>query len=215
MNGISSTGTGGARARCSRRGAVPCLQLKQEDPPLFAPSARARSRHARTAPGQHAKHRESRCARTAAASAAATGLQHAHAHRTAQRTHRAPPPCAAASSSAADTRHHARTTTHNDENVMRAQTDTTPETPVDGVRWHWTAAPATRSLPCSSHASVAHTATRPRHKPQGPASAYALTTTPIGPKAALPPQTRKHTPKTRKTPHKHFRACARILSRRA
>ena len=75
-----------------------------------APSARARSRHARTAPGQHATHRKNRCARTVAASAAATGPQHAHARRTAQRTHRARPPYAAASSRAADTRHHARTT---------------------------------------------------------------------------------------------------------
>ena len=48
-------------------------------------------------------------------------------------------------------------------------TDTKPETPIDGVREHWAPAPATGSPPCSSHASVAHTATRPSS--QGPASA--------------------------------------------
>ena len=51
--------------------------------------------------------------------------------------------------------------------------DTTPETPIDGVRWHWASAPATGSPPCSSHASVAHTATRPSS--QGPASALRFT----------------------------------------
>ena len=51
------------------------------------------------------------CARTAAASAAATGQQRAHTRRTAHRTHRGRPPCAAASSSAADTTHERRRTT--------------------------------------------------------------------------------------------------------
>ena len=123
INGISSTGTGGPRARCSLRDAAPCLQLKQADLPpfLYTQRARARSRHARTAPGQqccqHARHRENRCslragcARTAAASAAATGQQRAHTRRTAHRAHRGRPPRAAASSSAADTTHERRRTT--------------------------------------------------------------------------------------------------------
>ena len=68
-----------------------------------------------------------------------------------------------------DTRHHARTTTHDDEKMLRAQTNTTPETPINGVRQNWASAPATGSPPSSSHASVAHTATRPSS--QGPASA--------------------------------------------
>ena len=48
---------------------------------------------------------------------------------------------------------------------------------LDGVRQHWAVAPATGSLPCSSHASVAHTATRLsscRHK--APPQPRALTT---------------------------------------
>ena len=44
--------------------------------------------------------------------------------------------------------------------MLRAHTGTKPKTPIDGVRRHWAAAPATGSPPCSSHhASVAHTAT--------------------------------------------------------
>ena len=83
--------------------------------------------------------------------------------------HHTRPPRAAASSSAPDTGHHARTTTHDDEEMLRAQTDTKPETPIDRVRQNWAAAPATGWPPSSSHASVAHTATRPSS--QGPASA--------------------------------------------
>ena len=62
-----------------------------------------------------------------------------------------------------------RTTTHEDEKMLRAHTGAKPETPIDGVRTTLGAAPATGPPPCSSHASVAHTATRPSS--QGPASA--------------------------------------------
>ena len=123
---------------------------------------------ARTSHSTHARHRESRSAHAAAATAAPTGQQHAHARRTASRTHRARSPSTAASSSAADSRHHARTTTHDDENMLSAHTGTKPETPIDVVRQHLAAAPVTGSLPCSSHVSVAHTATRPSS--QGSAS---------------------------------------------
>ena len=54
--------------------------------------------------------------------------------------------------------------------------DTTPETPIDGARWHWASAPAMGCPPCSSHASVAHTATRPRHKAPPPPCALTTTT---------------------------------------
>ena len=46
---------------------------------------------------------------------------------------------------------------------------TKPETPIDGVRKHWAPAPVTGPPSCSSHASAAHTATRPSS--QGLASA--------------------------------------------
>ena len=157
----------GARARRPRHGAAPCLQLKGPQ------RARARSRHARTAPGQHASHRKRRCTSAAAAATAATGQQHAHARRTAHRTHCARPPRAAASSSAANARNHARPAMHDDEKMLRAHTGTKPETPIDGVQKHWAFAPATGRPPCSSHTSVAHTATRPSSS-QGPASALAL-----------------------------------------
>ena len=45
---------------------------------------------------------------------------------------------------------------------------------IDGAQQHWAFAPATGWPPCSSHASVAHTATRPRHK--APPQSCALTT---------------------------------------
>ena len=60
-------------------------------------------------------------------------------------------------------------TTHDAEKMLRAHMGTKPETPIDWVRWHWAVAPATGTPPCSSRASVAHTATRPSS--QGPASA--------------------------------------------
>ena len=52
-----------------------------------------------------------------------------------------------------------------------AHNDTTPKTPtpIDGARQNWASAPATGWPPSSSHASVAHTATRPSS--QGPTSA--------------------------------------------
>ena len=62
-----------------------------------------------------------------------------------------------------------RTTMHDDETMLRAHTGTKPETPIDGVRQNWAFAPATGWPPSSSHASVAHTATRP--SAQGPTSA--------------------------------------------
>ena len=82
--------------------------------------AHARSRKARTALGQRAAHPESRRKSAAAASAAATGPQHAHARRTEPHAHRASLPRAAASSSAAGARHHALTTTNDDEKMLRA-----------------------------------------------------------------------------------------------
>ena len=69
----------------------------------------ARGSRARTAHRRHAWQHESRSARAATATAAATGQQHAHARRTASRTHRVRPPSAAASSSAADSRQTPRT----------------------------------------------------------------------------------------------------------
>ena len=53
--------------------------------------------------------------------------------------------------------------------MLRAHKGTKPETLIDGVRQHWALAPETGCPPCSSHASVAHTATR--SSSQGPASA--------------------------------------------
>ena len=59
-----------------------------------------------------------------------------------------------------------------------ARKDTTPETPVDGARRHWAAAPATGSPPCSSHASAAHIATRPSAVNAPPLALLFLTTSP-------------------------------------
>ena len=74
-------------------------------------------------------------------------------------------------------RNHARTTTHDDEKMLSAHKGTKPETPIDGVRQKWAAAPATRSPPSSSHASVAHTATR--LSSQGPTSALRFNYFPV------------------------------------
>ena len=76
INSTTRTGTGGVHARRSRRGAMPCLQLKTGRPLPFL-----RSRHARTTHRTHARRHESRSARAAAATAAATGRQQAHARR--------------------------------------------------------------------------------------------------------------------------------------
>ena len=150
---------------------------KQADlPPSFllcTQRARARS-HARTAhcaPHARTAPRESRSAHA---------LPHRpQPHDSSTRTHAAlraartapallaPPPVAAPP--AAGSRHHARTTTRDDENMLSAHTGANPETPIDGVRRHWSLAPAMPPPPCSSHASVAHTATRSSSR--GPASA--------------------------------------------
>ena len=158
----------GGRTHANRAAALRLARSRGRwTPPLPCNQrSRARSRHARTS---HCTHIESRSAHAAAAIAAATGQQHAHARCAARRTRRARSPSTAANSSAADCRHHARTTTHDDEKMLSAHTGAKPETMIDGVRRHWATAPATGSSPCSSHASVAHTATR--SSSQGPASA--------------------------------------------
>ena len=95
IDGNSSTGTGGARARRSRRGTAPRLQLKQ-DAALFAPSARACSRRHCLA---STPLRASRCARTPQHQPQPQDRS-TRTHTALRSTHRARPPCAATYSSA-------------------------------------------------------------------------------------------------------------------
>ena len=148
-----------------RRRTVLPAKNGQTSPLRCTQRSRARSRNARTAQCRHAWHHESRNARAAAASAAATGQQHAHARRTAHRTQHARPPRAAASSSAADRR---LQTPRTNDDARRRKDAACPHGHKAGDAGRWGTStlgrtPATGTPPCSSHASVAHTAKRSRH----------------------------------------------------
>ena len=169
---------GAARAPLVQQRYTPlAARTGHRPPPSLAPSARTHAAAARalsTAPTPDIARVATRTP-AAAAAAAATGQHHAHARRIARRTHRARSHSTAAGSRAAEI----QTPRTNDDARRRKDAACPhghkaglPETPIDGVRKHWASAPATGSPPFSSHASVAHTATRPSS--QGPTSALRL-----------------------------------------